>query len=363
MREPTGKSPGEGRSRAAALRACAGGFFGTRAERLHRAGHRAEESRTGPAHLLCAVASAGYRASAIPLDLAAVPLRLSARLPDRNVHPHSADPGRRAVSPLTETLRDEIRRDGPLSFRRFMEAALYDPVHGYYRRARDPFGKQGDFYTAEQIQPVFGILMAARIRALNQEMGAPPDFTVVELGAGRGEMAAAFSEWRYIPVDLGVDLKQGAMPERFRGVVFANEFFDALPVEAVTFSDGAFREMRVAWDERFVWVAGPPAREEVADYLRRYFPPPAEGAIFEVNPEGLAWLERIRRALEAGDVFQIDYGYTRAESVRFPRGTLMSYRRHRADEDVLNDPGAKDITAHVPFTADRKSTRLNSSHL
>jgi SAM-dependent MidA family methyltransferase len=70
------------------------------------------------------------------------------------------------VSPLTETLRDEIRRDGPISFRRFMDAALYDPEHGYYRGARDPFGKQGDFYTAEQIQPVFGILMAARIRSL-----------------------------------------------------------------------------------------------------------------------------------------------------------------------------------------------------
>jgi SAM-dependent MidA family methyltransferase len=251
------------------------------------------------------------------------------------------------VSPLTEILRDEIRRAGPISFRRFMEAALYDPAHGYYWRARDPFGKQGDFYTAEQIQPVFGILMAARIRALYQAMGAPPDFTVVELGAGRREMAAAFSEWRYVPVDLA----QGAMPERFRGVVFANEFFDALPVEAVTFRDGAFRELRVAWDERFVWVAGPPAREEVADYLRRYFPPPAEGALFEVNLDAVAWLARIAQALEAGFVFIIDYGYTCAESVRFPRGALMSYRRHQADEDVLDDPGAKDITAHVSFTA------------
>jgi SAM-dependent MidA family methyltransferase len=232
------------------------------------------------------------------------------------------------VSPLTEILRDEIRRDGPISFRRFMDAALYDPVHGYYRRARDPFGKQGDFYTAEQIQPVFGILMAARIRSLYQAMGAPPDFTVVELGAGRREMA-----------------------ERFRGVVFANEFFDAVPVEEVTFRDGGFRELRVAWDQRFVWVAGPPAREEAADYLRRYFPPPTEGALFEVNPDALAWLERIACALEAGFVFTIDYGYTRAESVRFPRGALMSYRRHQADEDVLDDPGAKDITAHVSFTA------------
>jgi SAM-dependent MidA family methyltransferase len=255
------------------------------------------------------------------------------------------------VSALTEMLRDEIRRDGPISFRRFMEAALYHPVHGYYRRARDPFGVRGDFYTAEQIQPVFGILMAARIRSLYQAMGAPPDFTIVELGAGRGEMAAAFSEWRYIPVDLGVDPAQSAIPERFRGVVFTNEFFDALPVEGVTFRDGAFREMRIAWDERFVWVTGPPAREEVRQYLGRYFPPPAEGAFFEANLNALAWLERIAGALEAGFVLTIDYGYTRPESVRFPRGTLMSYRRHQADEDVLELPGAKDITAHVAFTA------------
>jgi SAM-dependent MidA family methyltransferase len=255
------------------------------------------------------------------------------------------------VSPLTEILCDEIRRDGPISFRRFMEAALYDPVHGYYRRARDPFGKHGDFYTAEQIQPVFGILMAARIRALCRQMGMPPDFTVVELGAGRREMAPAFSEWRYIPVDLGADPGPGAMPDRFRGVVFANEFFDALPVEAVAFRDGGFRELRVAWDDRFVWVAGPPVREEAADYLRRYFPPPAEDMLFELNLDALAWQERIAHALEAGFVFTIDYGYTRAESVRFPRGALMSYRRHHADEDVLEDPGAKDITAHVQFTA------------
>jgi len=251
------------------------------------------------------------------------------------------------VNPLTEILRDRIRRDGPLSFRHFMEAALYDPVHGYYRRSPDPFGKYGDFYTAEQIQPVFGILMAARIRQLYLGLGAPPDFTIVELGAGRREMGPAFSEWRYVAVDLD----HGAMPEHFRGVVFANEFFDALPVEQVAFRQGAFHEVRVAWDQRFVWAPGPPVREEVLDYLTRYFPAPAEGALFEVNLEALAWLERIARSLTAGFVLTIDYGYTRAESVRFPRGSLMSYRHHQADEDVLNDPGAKDITAHVPFTA------------
>ena len=250
------------------------------------------------------------------------------------------------MTPLAELLRNEIHHQGPITFHRFMQAALYDPANGYYRRARDPFGKQGDFYTAEQIQPVFGILMAARIRTLYREMGAPSDFTVVELGAGRREMAAAFSEWRYIPVDLA----DGALPERFRGVAFANEFFDALPVHAVTYRDGCFRELRVGWDGCFVWNAGEPAREEIVDYMRRYFPPPQDGALFEVNLEALAWMERIARALE-GYMFTIDYGYTRAESVRFPRGTLMSYRRHHASEDVLADPGACDITAHVSFTA------------
>ena len=78
---------------------------------------------------------------------------------------------------------------------------------------------------------------------------------------------------------------------------------------------------------------------------------PRKARFFEANLDALAWLERIAGALEAGFVLTIDYGYTRAESVRFPRGTLMSYRRHQADEDVLELPGAKDITAHVAFTA------------
>ena len=252
------------------------------------------------------------------------------------------------TTPAGELLAGEIGRDGPVTFRRFMEVALYHPEHGYYRRSRDPFGKHGDFFTAEQIQPVFGILMAARIRQLYREMGEPLEFTVVELGAGRREMAEAFSEWAYIPVDLD----SGRLPEKFRGVVFSNEFFDALPVEVAVYRDGAFREQRVAFEDgRFRWQTGGAVREEVEQYLRRWFPPPEEGRWYEASLEALGWMERIGRALESGYALTVDYGYTRAESVRFPAGTLMGYRRHMAREDVLEDPGARDITAHVNFTA------------
>ena len=252
------------------------------------------------------------------------------------------------MTPLGALLAEEIRRDGPIPFRRFMDAALYHPRHGYYRRARDPFGKAGDFFTAEQIQPVFGILMAARIRQLYREMDSPRDFTVVELGAGRREMAEAFSEWRYVPVDIG----SGALPEGVVGVVFSNEFFDALPVDAAVYRDGAFREQRVDFEDgRFGWSAGGAAPLEVERWLRAWSAPPEEGRWYEASPDATGWVERIAGALERGYALTIDYGYTRAESVRFPSGTLMSYRRHTARDDVLEDPGERDLTAHVNFTA------------
>ena len=252
------------------------------------------------------------------------------------------------MSPLASLIREEIARDGPIPFRRFMELALYHPEHGYYRRAGERFGRSGDFFTAEQLQPVFGALIAARLRELFDQLGRPADFTVVELGAGRAQMAAAFSEWRYLPVDLA----SGALPERFTGVVFSNEFFDALAVHVAVCRGGVFRELSVGWSgERFAWVEDRPVGPELEEYIAAWLPLREDTALVEVNLEALRWIERIARSLERGFVFTIDYGYTSRESVRFRQGTLMGYRRHVALEDVLEEPGGRDITAHVCFTA------------
>lgn len=249
------------------------------------------------------------------------------------------------MTPLAEILRDEIKRGGPISFHRFMEAALYHPEYGYYMRTRDPFGKEGDFFTAEQLQPVFGILIAARIRELRRQMGEPEDFKVIELGAGRGEMAP-FIE------DLAVLSPGDPLPERFRGVVFSNEFFDALPVHRVVWREGGLRESLVDWrGGAFGWVDGDLVTGEIREYVERYFPDEAVRSSAEVNLDAVRWMERISRSLESGYVFTIDYGYTAGEAKRFPSGTLMSYRRHQALEGVLEDPGERDITAHVCFPA------------
>jgi SAM-dependent MidA family methyltransferase len=102
---------------------------------------------------------------------------------------------------------------------------------------------------------------------------------------------------------------------------------------------------------KFVWQTGERASEETADYLARYCPPPEEGNWYEAGLAALEWVRRIAAALDAGCAITVDYGYTRAEAARFPMGTLMGYRSHVAREDVLTDPGERDITAHVNFTA------------
>ena len=248
------------------------------------------------------------------------------------------------MTALEVLLRERIAREGPIPFREFMEAALYHPEYGYYRGSRDPFGTRGDFYTAEQLQPVFGILIGGRIREMFREMGSPADFSVVELGAGRAEMAEAFREWRYVPVEIG-----GELPHSVRGVVFSNEFFDALPVEAAVVVDGTPHELRVGVEgDRFAWVTGDRAPAAVEEFWRRYCP---QAVRFEANLAAIEWMGRIAAALECGFHFTIDYGYVTGEHIRFPQGTLMSYRRHGASDDVLADPGERDITAHVPFSA------------
>jgi len=257
------------------------------------------------------------------------------------------------MSPAGALIAAEIERGGPVSFRRFMEVALYHPECGYYRRGRNVFGKEGDYYTAEQIQPVFGILIDSLVEALAEESGLGNRFQVVELGSGRAEMAPFLSRWRYRPVEIG-DL----MPEEISGLVFANEFFDALPVDVARRRGARFHQMRVGLDAgKFVWVEGAPVADEQEEYLHRYAAAAADGAWVEVALDALRWVERIARSLVRGWLLVIDYGYTERELVRFPAGTLMSYRRHTASEDVLAEPGERDITAHVPFTALERHAR------
>ena len=139
-----------------------------------------------------------------------------------------------------------------------------------------------------------------------------------------------------------------ALPEAMRGVVVGNEVLDAMPVQLLHW-DGA------QWHERGVVAAGDGFA--FADRATDLRPPRATafvpGTTTEVHPQAEAFVRTLAERLECGAAFFIDYGFPDAEYYLPERsqGTLMCHRAHRADSNPLVDVGAKDITAHVNFSA------------
>ncbi len=204
------------------------------------------------------------------------------------------------MTPAGELLAAEIRRGGPIPFHRFMEAALYHPEHGYYRRPHDPFGKEGDFFTAEQI--------AAGLR--HPDRGARPPALprhgrAARLHRGRTRRGAAGDGAGACRVALraGGSIR-GTLPERFEGVVFSNEFFDALPVDVSVYAGGrtARAARRTSTARASSGKPAPPPPKARSTTYAATIRPPSKDNWYEVNLAALDWMGRIAGALERGYV-------------------------------------------------------------
>jgi SAM-dependent MidA family methyltransferase len=244
-------------------------------------------------------------------------------------------------------IADEIRREGPISFARFMELALYDAHHGYYRRAQGPFGMHGDFYTPAQLQPVMSRFVRQLIRHELKTDTATP-LPLLDWGAGRGEMRAAFTPQEYVALEYAE-----VPPTEWRGAIIAQEVFDAQPV-ALYESDGhQWRERLVTLsaDGHFCFCDGDEWKTAEAPAS---WPDAGMQKKFERSTTLEALLGQMNDVLRCGCLILIDYGYEESEAARLPDGTLMRYRKHHADDALLQDAGDADLTAHVNFTALRR---------
>jgi SAM-dependent MidA family methyltransferase len=294
-----------------------------------------------------------------------------------------------SAAPLVERLRGEIERHGPITFAAFMEAALYDPEHGYYRSAARRPGRGGDFLTAPEATPLFGITIARQIGECWERLGSPARFTVREYGAGIGGLAydiiaglseaapGAFAALEYRLVDVNESrladalgaMAQVGLAEKVEaelvsarealepvtGVALANEVADAMPAHRLVWRDGAPREVLVGWRNGwFADVEGPVSPEAaVAVGAVTAGVAFADGDRFEVAPEAAVWFAGVANGLERGYALIIDYGYPAAELYAPVRrtGLVRAYAGHTVTDDPYLRVGEQDLTTHVDFTA------------
>jgi SAM-dependent MidA family methyltransferase len=276
-------------------------------------------------------------------------------------------------------IADEITgRGGAVSFRDFMELALYHPGHGYYSAESPRYGRRGDFLTAPSASHWYARAIAKMLRGVARECGP---LTLVDVGSGNGAFL------NMVVVSLGRDPsdairrlvsveRSAAMRRRQREggvalavpylcvadisdltplpagcVVHASELYDALPVHRLVAREDGLRELWVGvesgelcWHER-------PAEPALEGYFQTHGVSLEPGQLVEVNLDALG-LHRALLQLAGGQgmALVLDYGYPAARlyDARGRRGgSLACYRTHLLGRDPLERPGEQDITAHV----------------
>jgi len=193
------------------------------------------------------------------------------------------------MQPATESaqLLSEIKKlissSGPMPVWRYMELCLLHPQYGYYI-ARDPLGREGDFTTAPEVSQMFGELLGLWAASVWKAIGSPTMLRLIELGPGRGTMMAdALRALRVLPplyqalhvhmVEINPVLreKQRTTLSGVRNIawhnhidevpegpciIFANEYFDALPVHQMLKRETGWHERVVDLDENGTLIFG-----------------------------------------------------------------------------------------------------------
>lgn len=296
-------------------------------------------------------------------------------------------------------LAERIRRAGPLPFDAFVDAALYDPEHGFFAHGGGAGRAGRDFVTSPEVGPLFGALVARALDGWWDALGRPDPFLVVEAGAGRGRLAREVlraeprcaGALRYVLVERSARLREqqrdlltvepledalgpaisgepGEAPTpvagsgpivtaldelpaiAVEGVILANELLDNLPFEIVERTVDGWAEVRVGLDgDRFVevLVRAPDELAIEADGMTAGVAVPA-GARLPMQRGMQRWLAECGVHLHRGFLVVIDYADTAASMVtRGQAQWLRTYRAHARGTAPLDAPGSQDITCDV----------------
>lgn len=258
--------------------------------------------------------------------------------------------------PIPESnLLDRIRTlcaEAPISYRNYIERALYTEGLGYYTQPAARVGRSArrDFYTAESLGRVFAHLVTTAAEdLLGGEAGA---HRFVEIAAEPG--SSLLSHLDAHPFAGAQVIRQGETI-RIEGpsVVFANEWLDALPFHRLIFRDGAWRERGVGLDGegRLAEVLLDGLTPEVAAAAERLPAQIEDGYELDLPLEAERALGDLLAQDWTGLILLFDYGRTWTSLLQdHPSGTARTYKKHKQGNDLLETPGACDITCDVCWT-------------
>ncbi len=239
--------------------------------------------------------------------------------------------------------KDACLDSGVVSFARFMEIALYDPVVGYYRQSRPRvgYGDETDFFTASTSGSIFGELIATAAEQLLGEASIE-EHTFIEIGSENdggilNGVSTRFKEVVTLPVGSPLDISG-------RCVVFSNELFDAQPCRRFIGRDGQWHETGVRYsDGQLKETVFEKAASET--FLPKSAP---EGYRLDAPTAAVSLLEQISSQSWEGLFIACDYGKSWKELTEAkPDGTTRAYYRHTQSNDLLARPGDQDLTCHV----------------
>jgi SAM-dependent MidA family methyltransferase len=265
-----------------------------------------------------------------------------------------------------------------ITYAEYMDLVLYHPQYGYYMRNDEKIGRHGDFITTSNISDIFGKTIAKWFAQLVKTKGLPPTFC--EVGGGNGRFAHSFlKEWKaqenpeltYIIVekspyhiqlqsDLFASESQIQQVESltkldpFKGLIFSNELFDALPVYVIKKHGCQLLEMMIGYeDEKLIEKEVVLTNNRILSYIDEHHLFIAEGQRIEIPLAMEKMVADMNRVLEEGMIVTVDYGYSNEEWSEPGRrdGSLRGYYQHHLINDVLKYPGEMDMTAHIHWDA------------
>ncbi len=272
-----------------------------------------------------------------------------------------------------------------MTFREFMETALYRPDGGYYTGV-ERWGPQGDYYTSVDVSPLFARAVAKQIAEMRAVLvegvegmdGEGGEFTLVEDGAGRGLLStgildslktlspALHSSMRVMLCEKNPNLRKPPdgrvtwfagiekIPTGLTGCILTNELIDSFPAHRVISTGEELLEVYVDWDgEVFTEKTGPLSLPALRAYFKGLNVTLGPGQKAEVNLSAIEWIKAAATVLDRGFAITIDYGLPARELYGPERknGSLHCHYKHTINDDPFLNIGEQDMTTLVDFTS------------